>query len=219
MPGNAGYRPTSGRRSRPCLLSRGSLLRELHPGTTVPESQQGSWPLSRRRCRPDTGRPVHPALQGDPQGCTPAAGTGSAPFCPRRVTRYDSTHPCLCRCSHAGGCTICRQRLARRNWDPSCIVDGTDCYIRRRGIKYEDGDIDPVTACMAVIALVITVILGVALVRRWNRENRRRYPSGHRPDSSKSIGSHVADRSAGEHGRHLSARPGQAEGAASGCRH
>lgn len=37
---------------------------------------------------------------------------------------------------------------------------------------------DAVTAwIVAIIALVITVILSAALVRRWNRENRRRYPA------------------------------------------
>lgn len=36
---------------------------------------------------------------------------------------------------------------------------------------------DPATAWMvAIVGLVITVVLSVALVRRWNRENRRRYP-------------------------------------------
>lgn len=140
MPGTADGGPTSGHRSRPCL-SRGSLLRGLHSGTAVPESQQGSRPLPRRRCRPDSRRPVHPALQGITQGCTPAAGTGSAPFRPGRVVRSKGAnlHTCwrscrytprLCRCRHASGCTLLSLKPACRNWSASCVEDSSDCHIR-----------------------------------------------------------------------------------------
>lgn len=51
------------------------------------------------------------------------------------------------------------------------------CTLYQWGVKNEDGDMDSVTAWMvAIIGLVTTVVLTAALVRRWNRENRRRYP-------------------------------------------